>query len=108
MPCRSASCPLKASADLTVKLSPPAREPSFSPFEVACNVLKDVSRFSDWKRPAVKLPWKKEVFLAYVEEYRKRGIRHITTFAVWVDANYKERFGNLDFITEYGEGLSGR
>jgi hypothetical protein len=68
----------------------------------------DVSRFSRWKRPAVKLPWKKEVFLADVEAYRKRGIRHITTFAVWIDASYKERFGSLDFIAEYGAGLSGR
>ena len=68
----------------------------------------DVSRFSHWKRPAVKLPWKREVFLADVEAYRKRGIHHITTFAVWVDANYKERFGNLRFIAEYGEGLSSR
>jgi hypothetical protein len=68
----------------------------------------DVSRFSHWKRPAVKLPWKKEVFLADVEAYRKRGIRHITTFAVWIDASYKERFGNIDFIDEYGERLSGR
>lgn len=68
----------------------------------------DVSRFSDWKRPAAKLPWKRNVFLADVEAYRKRGIRHITTFAVWIDASYKERFGNLDFIAEYGKGLSGR
>jgi hypothetical protein len=68
----------------------------------------DVSRFSRWKQPAVKLPWKKDMFLADVEAYRKRGIRHITTFAVWIDASYKKRFGNLDFIAEYGEGLSGR
>jgi hypothetical protein len=67
----------------------------------------DVSRFSGWRQPAVKLPWKREVFLADVEAYRKRGIRHITTFAVWVDANYKKRFGNLDFIAEYGKGLAG-
>ena len=67
----------------------------------------DVSRFSRWKRPAVKLPWKKDVFLADLETYRKRGIRNITTFAAWVDADYKGRFGNLDFIAEYGEGLAG-
>lgn len=67
-----------------------------------------VSRFSRWKRPAVKLPWNKEVFLADIETYRKRGIRHITTFADWIDADYKRRFGSLDFIAEYGEGLSAR
>jgi hypothetical protein len=68
----------------------------------------DVSRFSHWQKPAVKLPWKKDVFLADVEAYRQRGIRHITTFAVWIDADYQERFGNLDFIAEYGAGLLGR
>jgi hypothetical protein len=68
----------------------------------------DVSRFSRWKRPGVKLPWDKEVFLADVETYRKRGIRHMTTFAAWVDATYKERFGDLDFIEQYGDGLSTR
>lgn len=66
----------------------------------------DVSRFSRWKRPGVKLPWNKEVFLADVETYRKRGIRHITTFAAWIDAKYEERFGHLGFIGEYGVGLS--
>ncbi len=68
----------------------------------------DVSRFSGWKRPAVKLPWKKGVFVADVEAYRKRGIRHITTFAVWIDASYSERFGDLNFLDEYGDGLSDR
>jgi hypothetical protein len=68
----------------------------------------DVSRFSGWKRPAVKLPWNKGVFCADAETYRKRGIRHITTFAVWIDAAYQERFGSLEFIGEYGKGLSGR
>jgi hypothetical protein len=67
----------------------------------------NVNRFSRWKRPTVKLPWKKEVFLADVETYRKEGIRHITSFAGGVDADYKSRFGNLDFIAEYGEGLAG-
>ena len=68
----------------------------------------DVSRFSGWRRPAVKLPWNKEVFLADLETYRKRGIRHITSFAVWIDAEYQQRFGNLDFIADYGNGLFGR
>ncbi|MDB4517047.1 DUF4838 domain-containing protein [Crocinitomicaceae bacterium] len=68
----------------------------------------DVSRFSRWKRPGVKLPWNREVFVADVETYRTRGIRHVTTFAAWIDAKYRERFGDLDFIEEYGEGLLGR
>jgi hypothetical protein len=65
----------------------------------------DVSRFSRWRRPAVKLPWNKDVFRADVETYRERGIRHITTFAAWIDAHYQKRFGHLGFIREYGEGL---
>jgi hypothetical protein len=68
----------------------------------------DVSRFSRWKRPGVKLPWRKDVFLADVETYRKRGMRHVTTFAAWIDADYRQRFGDLDFIGEYGAGLVGR
>jgi hypothetical protein len=67
----------------------------------------DVSRASKWKRPAAKLPWDKEVFQADVETYAARGIRHITTFAAWVDADYRKRFGDPTFITEYGAGLGG-
>lgn len=66
----------------------------------------DVSRFSRWKRPGVTLPWNKGVFLADIETYWERGIRHITTFAAWIDAKYRERFGALTFIDEYGVGLS--
>jgi len=68
----------------------------------------DVSRFSRWKRPGVKLPWNREVFLADVETYRKRGVRHVTTFAAWIDADYMDRFGDLSFIQEYGQGLTSR
>ena len=65
----------------------------------------DVSRFSRWKRPGVKLPWNREVFVADVEAYWNLGIRHVTTFAAWIDAKYQERFGDLSFIQEYGQGL---
>jgi hypothetical protein len=66
----------------------------------------DVSRFSRWKRPAVKLPWLKRVFSADVATYRKLRIRHITTFAAWIDADYQRRFDDLGFISEYGAGLT--
>jgi hypothetical protein len=70
----------------------------------------DVSLFSrqarpPQKRPGVKLPWNKDVFRADLETYRKRGIRHITTFAVYVDADYAKKYGDLSFIAEYGAGL---
>lgn len=65
----------------------------------------DVSRFSRWKRPGVKIPWKNDVFLDDVETYRNRGIRHVTTFAAWIDADYEKRFGPLDVLNDYGAGL---
>ena len=66
----------------------------------------DVSRFSRWNRPGVKLPWNREVFVADIETYWRLGIRHVTTFAAWIDGDYQERFGDLRFIKEYGIGLS--
>jgi hypothetical protein len=66
----------------------------------------DVSRFSGWKRPAVALPWRLDVLRADLEAYAARGIRHVTTFAAWVDADYTRRFGEPRFISEYGEALS--
>jgi hypothetical protein len=66
----------------------------------------DVSRFSGWKRPAVKLPWRPDVLEADVATYRSRGIRHVTSFAVYVDADYRRRFGEPTFIAEYGAILA--
>ena len=45
------------------------------------------------------------MFVADVAEYRRRGIRHVTTFGAWIDADYQKRFGDLGFIGEYGDGL---
>ncbi|MBM4001017.1 MAG: DUF4838 domain-containing protein [Planctomycetes bacterium] len=67
----------------------------------------DVSRFSQWKRPGVRLPWNGDVFTDDVATYRKRGIRHITTFAAWIDESYRSRFGDLSFLEAYGRGLGG-
>jgi hypothetical protein len=67
----------------------------------------DVSRFSQWKRPAVRLPWRRDVLEADVATYASRGIRHVTSFAVSVDADYRRRYGEPGFIREYGEVLSG-
>lgn len=68
----------------------------------------DVSRFSHWNRPAVKLPWNPDVFLADLDAYAARGIRNVTSFAVWIDADYTNQDAELLFIAEYGAGLSGR
>ena len=65
----------------------------------------DNSRFSGWKREKVgKLPWNGEVFLADVQLYASRGIRHVTQFATWLDGWYVEHFGDPP-VTEYGSGL---
>ena len=65
----------------------------------------DVSRFSGWKRPAVKLPWRRDVLEADLSTYAARGIRHVTSFAVYVDADYRRRHGEPGFLGEYGESL---
>jgi hypothetical protein len=65
----------------------------------------DVSRFSNWKRPAVELPWNKDVMTADTASYAKLGIRHVTTFAVWIDADYLKRFGEPAPVQEYGGTL---
>jgi hypothetical protein len=66
----------------------------------------DVSRFSGWKRPAVKLPWRRDVLESDLATYGSRGIRHVTSFAVYVDANYRRMSGEPDFIQGYGEALT--
>lgn len=65
----------------------------------------DVSRFSKWKRPGVELPWDERVFLDDAETYARLGIRHVTTFAVWIDADYLNLFGEPAAIKKYGEAL---
>lgn len=65
----------------------------------------DVSLFSNWKREAtVKLPWKRDVFLEDLKTYATFGIRHITSFACYLDGDYIKRFGEPP-IKEYGAGL---
>lgn len=68
----------------------------------------DVGMFSGRARSKqpIKLPWNKEVFLADLETYRHRGIRHITCFATGVNPEYQKLHGDLSFIEEYGAGLS--
>lgn len=65
----------------------------------------DVSLFSKWKKPAVKLPWNKEVFLKDIDIYAKRGIRNITSFAVYIDDDYIKKYKDVSFVNEYGSSL---
>jgi len=65
----------------------------------------DVSRFSGWKREkTVEIPWRDDVFRDDLAEYARRGIRHVTTFAAWVDGDYTKRWGVAP-VKAYGEGL---
>jgi len=65
----------------------------------------DVSLFSNWKKPAVKLPWNREVFLADLETYADLGLRNVTSFAAYIDDEYVRNYPDLGFLNEYGEGL---
>lgn len=66
----------------------------------------DVSLFSRWKKPAVKLPWNKAVCESDLETYASYGIKNFTTFAVYVDGEYLKNYDNdLLFLKEYGELL---
>jgi hypothetical protein len=46
------------------------------------------------------------VLEADLETYASRGIRHITSFAVYIDAEYRRRYGEPEFVREYGAILS--
>ncbi len=66
----------------------------------------DVSRFSSWTRPAKPLPFSAAVLRADANAYARRGIRHVCTFATWIDADYVERFGDPP-LAEYVAALEG-
>jgi len=66
----------------------------------------DVSRFATWKREqTIEIPWKDEVFRDDLAMYAKRGIRHVTTFAAWLDGEYAKRWGVAP-VKSYGAGLA--
>lgn len=55
----------------------------------------DESLFCGWRRnnrPLAKIPWNSALTRAEVQAYRKRGIRHFTTFAVDLSDEYNEMF----------------
>ncbi len=64
----------------------------------------DASLFSKWKKPAVKVPFDPRVLAADLDTYGRRGIRHVTTFAVYIDAEYVTHYGEPPLQT-YGEQL---
>lgn len=66
----------------------------------------DVSKFSGWARPAKKLPWDPGVVAADADAFAARGIRHITTFATWIDDRYVKAHGEPP-LAEYVRALGG-
>jgi len=64
----------------------------------------DVSLFSSWKKPAVRLPFDESLLKEDLAAYAERGIRSVTTFAVFMDAEYVRSHGEPP-IEIYGRAL---
>ena len=64
----------------------------------------DASRFSQWKKPAVEVSLNPQVLATDLDMYGRRGIRHVTTFGVYLDAEYVSRHGEPP-LKEYGDQL---
>lgn len=66
----------------------------------------DVSLFSRWKKPAVQVPWNREVFESDVETYAGYGLRNVTSFAVYMDSEYFSKYPDTSCLKEYADILS--
>ena len=63
----------------------------------------DVSLASDWKKPAVRLPWHPDVFASDLETYAAHGIHDITSFAVYMDSTYFKAYPDGEkSLEDYG------
>lgn len=67
----------------------------------------DVSMFSKWKRPAVKLPFYPEVVRKDLDIYIEKGCNIVKSFGCYMDENYFNRFGEPP-IEEYGKIIQGK
>jgi hypothetical protein len=65
----------------------------------------DASRYSNWRRPSVKIPFDGDVWRRDATFYASLGFRSATSFGVFIDAEYVERFGTPP-VTEYGRMLA--
>ena len=65
----------------------------------------DVSLFSRWKKPAIELPWRRDVFLSDIDTFAKMGIKNVTSFALFMDSEYFSKYSATP-VKEYGEGLN--
>ena len=62
----------------------------------------DVSLASDWKKPAVELPWHPDVFIQDLAVYKSRGISDVTSFAVYMDSTYFSVYPGKECLEDYG------
>ena len=62
----------------------------------------DVSLASDWKKPAVNLPWHPGPFASDLATYAGYGIRNVTSFAVYMDSTYFRSFPGQQCLSDYG------
>ena len=67
----------------------------------------DESLYCYYRKPLKRLPWDRDRTRADIAAYARRGIRNFTTFAVWLNAEYTETFGeeSLDCVGEYAKLL---
>jgi hypothetical protein len=65
----------------------------------------DCSLFSGWRRPPQRVPFSRAVLEADLATYARLGFCSVTTFGVYLDAEYLERYGEPP-VREYGECLA--
>jgi hypothetical protein len=64
----------------------------------------DASLFSNWRRPAVRVPFDRAVLEADLACYARLGFRSVTTFGVYLDPDYLAAYGEPP-VREYGDCL---
>lgn len=65
----------------------------------------DASRFSGWKRPAIRLPVSIEIMQRDITAYRRIGAASIASYAVMCDADYWRAYGEPPVLA-YGNALN--
>ncbi|SFS93969.1 protein of unknown function [Porphyromonadaceae bacterium NLAE-zl-C104] len=66
----------------------------------------DASLFSEWNpNNLVKIPWNDDIFMDDLDTYASLGIRNITCYTAFVGPDYVTKFGDISFLSKYGQGL---
>lgn len=66
----------------------------------------DVSLFSGWNpSELVEAPWSNEIFQNDINTYASLGIKNITCYTAYIGPDYVNKFGDVSFLAEYGQGL---